>query len=153
MRREGRRLVVDVERAPTLRAAIGPMAWLVLEALAERCPPRSPSAELEFNTRQLSAALGLYKDSVARALRILASRGLVRRTDHRDPRSGRFQASVYLVDLAAAGLVVEDGEPAYVHEPDARGHTLGVEQAHQPVEPDRWWTQLDLLSDGPTSAS
>lgn len=149
MRPEGRRLVVDVEVAPAVRAAVGPTAWFVLEALAERCPPHCASAEVEVSTRQLSGVLGLSKDSVARALRVLASRGLVRRTDRRDRRSGRFQASSYVVDLAAAGLAVEDGEPASVHEPG--GHSLGVESSEPQVETDRWWTQLDFLSDGPTS--
>jgi hypothetical protein len=146
-------LVVDVDVAPAVRATVGPTAWFVLEALAERCPPRCSSAELEVSTRLLGATLGLSKDSVARALRVLTSRGLVRRTDQRDPRSGRFLASAYQIDLAAAGLAVDDGGAASPHDPDARRRALDIDPVGQQVEPDRWWTQLDLLSDGPTNAS
>ena len=150
---ERRRLVVDVERAPAVRAAVGPTAWFVLEALAERCPPRRPSAEVEVSTRQLSGVLGLSKDSVARALRALGDRGLARRTDHRDSRSGRFLASVYVVELAAAGLAVEVGESATPHDWGAgEDRHADVPMTPVPIEPDRWWTQLDLLSDGRTSA-
>ena len=150
---ERRRLVVDIERAPAVRAAVGPAAWFVLEALAERCPPRSPAAELEVSTRQLSTVLGLSKDSVARALRVLASHGLVGRTDHRDSRTGRFLASIYVVELTAAGLAVEVGASATPHD-----WGVGVDRHADvpatpvPIEPDRWWTQLDLLSDGRTSS-
>ncbi len=150
---ERRRLVVDIERAPAVRAEVGPTAWFVLEALAERCPPRCPAAELEVSTRQLNGVLGLSKDSVARALRVLGDRGLVRRTDHRDSRSGRFLGSVYVVELAAAGLAVEVGASATPHGwgPGVDRHA-GVPVTPVPIEPDRWWTQLDLLSDGHTSA-
>jgi len=150
MRPERRRLVIDVELAPSVRAAVGPTAWFVLEALAERCPSRCPSAEVEVSTRQLGGELNLSKDSVARTLRVLATQGLVRRTDQRDPRSGRFLASVYVVDLAAAGLAVEDGDSAGPHDPSRRAQGHLVDPVEKQVEPDRWWTQVDFLSDGPT---
>ena len=67
---------------------------------------RRTIAVLSTNVRQLGAGLGLSKDTVARALRVLIRAGLVVRVDERDASSGRFGAVVYRVDRAAAGLMV-----------------------------------------------
>ena len=103
------------DRAPVVTPAAGPWrqqltpsAWLVLEELAISA---SGVGELSTNVRQLGAALGLSKDTVARALRVLIRTGLVERVDEREACSGRFGAVVYRVDRAAAGLTVTDSQP------------------------------------------
>jgi DNA-binding transcriptional ArsR family regulator len=103
-----RALVVTPAAAPW-RRALTPSVWLVLEELAVGAPE---DGVLSTNVRQLGVALGLSKDTVARALRVLIRVRLVERVDERDTCSGRFGAAVYRVDRAAAGLTVTDPRPA-----------------------------------------
>jgi len=107
MPRDARCLVVDIDVAPKIRSAVGPTAWFVLECVAEQGPAGVLSFEMETNTRQLGAELGLSKDAVARALRALSAAEVIVRSDFRDPRSGRFERSIYFVDLGEAGLHIE----------------------------------------------
>jgi DNA-binding transcriptional ArsR family regulator len=97
-------LLVAPAAAPW-RRALPPSAWLVLEELSIDA---SEDGVLSTNVRQLGAGLGLSKDTVARALRVLIRAGLVERVDERDAGSGRFGPAVYRVDRAAAGLTVTD---------------------------------------------
>ena len=120
---EGGRLVVDVGVAGPVRRAVGPIAWYVIEALGFSAPPGEAIVEMECSARRVSAQLGVSKDSAARALRRLAEVGIVERTDYRNPRSGRFEKSIYVVDLAAAGLLAvsvssppDDSPPSQPHE-------------------------------------
>jgi len=103
-------LVVTPAADPWRRALL-PSAWLVLEELAVGA---SDDGVLSTNVRQLGVALGLSKDTVARALRVLIEAGLVERVDERDTCSGRFGAVVYRVDRAAAGLTVTEPQPTSI---------------------------------------
>lgn len=104
---ERRALIIDPAVAEPVRSAVGPVAWFVLESLAVTAAPGQRQVEVAAGTRQLAAAVSLSKDTVARGLRRLADAGLVERVDHRDSLSGRFGSTVYVVDLATAGLAVE----------------------------------------------
>ena len=87
-----------------VRAAVGPVAWVVLEELAGVGEPSGSTHRATTTVRQLGATLGLSKDTVAAALRRLIADGLVRRIDERDHVSGHFGRCVYIVDLHAIGL-------------------------------------------------
>lgn len=99
-------LVLDLARVEQVRRTVGPTPWVVLEALAGRSAASQPVVEIESSARDLADVLGLSKDTVARALRVLARAELVRRVDRRSDRTGRFTATTYVVDLAAAGVTV-----------------------------------------------
>ena len=101
-------LVIDVAVAGPVRVAVGPAAWFVLEALAADAPPGCPAIRFRGGTRVVAGRVGRSKDAVARALRALTEAGPVRRVEHRDELSGRFDVVEYVVDLAAAGLAVTD---------------------------------------------
>lgn len=117
MPRERAVLVIDTAVAEPVRAEVGPVAWFVLESLAGTASPRQRGLEVAAGTRQLAAAVSLSKDTVARTMRRLGDAGVVERVDHRDSLSGRFGSTVYVVDLAAAGLAVEhrDRDTETVH--------------------------------------
>jgi DNA-binding MarR family transcriptional regulator len=87
---ERRQLVIDLATAAAVRAQVGPSGWLVLEAVASHASGEGPVVEVACSTRSLAEVLGVSRDSVARALRLLAAVGIVERVDHRDDRSGRF---------------------------------------------------------------
>ncbi len=106
MLRDGRRLVIDVDVAARVRGEVGPIGWLVLEAIAGHAPPGRGVVEVRCSSRSLAGIVGVSKDSVARALRSLIDAGTVERVDHRDELSGRFASTTYRVDLAAAGITV-----------------------------------------------
>jgi DNA-binding transcriptional ArsR family regulator len=106
MPRDRRQLVVDVDTAAALRAQVGPIGWLVLEAIAGHAPPGRGVVEVKCSSRSLAGIVGVSKDSVARAIRSLTDAGIVERVDHREERSGRFTSTTYLVDLGAAGIAV-----------------------------------------------
>ncbi len=101
-----RRLIVDPGIAGPVRARVGATAWCVLESLASGAAAGVEVVEMKCTSRSLSAQIGKSKDSAARALRRLAEAGIVERTDYRDPRSGRFDPSIYVIDFAAAGLSI-----------------------------------------------
>lgn len=138
---ETRRLVIDLDAAWAVRRALGPTAWFVLEALATQAPTSEPRVEMACSSRVLGERLDMSKDTVARALRRLASVGIVKRIDHRNYLSGRFESSAYVVDFAVAGLSLE----AVSH----RAEAVAVAASQRPlrrVDPDRFGGQLNLLS-------
>lgn len=137
---ETRRLLIDVDAASAVRQAVGPTAWFVLEALAVRAPAGQSMIELECSSRAIGELLDLSKDTVARSLRRLATAAIVDRIDHRNSRSGRFESSVYRVDLAAAGLRIESVPRRPERAPE--------DTLHRPpsrVELDPFGDQLSLL--------
>jgi DNA-binding transcriptional ArsR family regulator len=87
----------------TIRATVGPVAWVVLEELALTAT-RGRSLETATTIRDLADAVGLSKDTVASGLRRLMKHGLVTRVAQRDRRSGCFGNSVYRLHLAGSGL-------------------------------------------------
>lgn len=106
MPRERRQLVIDVDTAALVRGRVGPIGWLVVEAVAAYAPPGSGVVEVRCSSRSLAEVVGVSKDSVARAFRSLTDARIVKRVDHRDERSGRFASTTYRVDIAAAGITV-----------------------------------------------
>ena len=82
--------------APALRCALGPVAWVVLESLAERSVHRSGATVSEMSVRGVAAEIGLAKDTVARAIQRLQRAGLVRRIDAR-LTDGRFGHGCYVL--------------------------------------------------------
>lgn len=106
MLRERRQLVIDVNTAALVRGEVGPISWLVVEAIAAHAPPGRGVVEVRCSSRSLAEVVDVSKDSVARAFRSLTDAGIVERVDHRDERSGRFASTTYRVDLAAAGISV-----------------------------------------------
>jgi hypothetical protein len=134
--------VVDWRRAETVRPAVGPAAWFVLETLAAEATSTGPRVEVECNTRGLAEIVGLSKDTVARAMRRLAAAGLVARVDRRDYRTGRFASTTYVVDLDVAGVRVDT-----VPDSAAVARCDTVPAASRPsAEPDEANAQLSLLS-------
>lgn len=84
--------------APWVRRNVGPVAWAVLEALAERAVVDGTTTMSYRSVRDIAADLHLANDTVARALRRLADHGLAQ---HRADRSttGRFATGHYLLTL------------------------------------------------------
>lgn len=100
--------VVLTEACRSVRADVGPVAWVVLEELVltteDGTYPRGGTVEVVTTVRDLAAAVGLSKDTVAAALRRLTKQGSVTRVNQRDTRSGCFGSSIYRVALAGTGL-------------------------------------------------
>jgi len=139
-------LVVDLAAAGPVRVAVGATAWWVLEALAARGVRGAAVIEVEGSSRALAVELGVSKDTIARALAVLGRAGVLCRVDHRDRRSGRFLATTYQVDLAAAGLRTTDslrpGESLVAGDNAAPA----TASAMSPRRPDCSGNQLILLS-------
>lgn len=87
-----------------MRAAVGPVAWVVLEELVMSAEDGPRVIEVATTVRDLAAVIGLSKDTIASGLRRLNQHGLVTREDQRDRRSGCFGNSVYRVNLSRTGL-------------------------------------------------
>jgi DNA-binding transcriptional ArsR family regulator len=103
---ERRLLLIDVNVALEVRREVGPVGWLVLEAIASLAPPDLAVVEVACSARSLSELIGLSKDTVARSLRPLIEVGIVARVDHRHELSGRFLSTTYRVDLSTVGISV-----------------------------------------------
>ena len=99
-----RTVLVLTDRAASVRASLEPTAWVVLEELALRADLIDGQAVAEQSVRTVADSLGRSKDAVARALRQLATAGLVARAEERHGFSGRFVGVRYVVDLRLAGL-------------------------------------------------
>lgn len=84
--------------APWVRRNVGPVAWAVLEALAEHAVVDGTTTMSYRSVRDIAADLHLANDTVARALRRLADHGLAQ---YRADRSatGRFATGHYLLTL------------------------------------------------------
>lgn len=92
------------EACRPVRAAVGPVAWVVLEELVSFGECSGSAVRSTTTVRQLGESLRLSKDTVASALRRLIADDLVQRVDERNDASGQFGGSTYLVDLAAIGM-------------------------------------------------
>ena len=102
-------------------------------------------AWLSTNVRQLGVALGLSKDTVARALRVLIRAGLVERVDERDAGSGRFGAVVYRVDRAAAGLTITDSQPTPTAVPSGSRRQATPSRSPRPNRPTTSASSIEQL--------
>ncbi|MBA2304709.1 MAG: hypothetical protein H0W08_19040 [Acidobacteria bacterium] len=105
--------------AGPLRRALVPSAWLVLEELALAMDGDRVAAT---NARRLAAALGLSKDTTARALNTLIELNVVR-VEHRDEATGRFGTIRYRVDTERSGLVVDTRQ---THGPSAPSPSIAT---------------------------
>lgn len=111
--------------AATTRRSLTPSAWLVLEELALAA---DHAAVASTNARALAAALGMSKDTTARALQRLIASALVERVEHRSLATGQFASIAYRVNLRAAGLEVDaarmrDEGPGESTAPEGRAAT------------------------------
>lgn len=90
--------------APWVRRNVGPVAWAVLEALAEHAVVDGTTTMSPRSVRDLATDLHLANDTVARALRRLADHGLAQ---HHSDRSttGRFATGHYLLTLPPNVLI------------------------------------------------
>jgi DNA-binding transcriptional ArsR family regulator len=132
-----RGLLLDVDVALRVRREVGPVAWLVLEAIASLAPLDKGVVEVACSARSLSEVIGMSKDTVARSLASMIALGVVERVDHRDELSGRFLSATYRVDLSTVGIsVVVAQMPAPVPSTSAPARSL----ARMPA------AQLSLLS-------
>lgn len=113
----GERSLTITPDARQLRRALGATAWSVLEELLLDARPSASGLCTPASARVLAAQLSISKDTAAKALRILAARGLTRREDHRDTKRGVFARSVYVLDqgrLAGLGLTTASTPAATV---------------------------------------
>jgi hypothetical protein len=94
---EHRRLTLGVA-APWLRRTVGPIAWSVIEALAERAELEVDRTVSHRSVRDLAAELRLANDTVARAMRRLAGAGLLHHEAGRQA-SGRFSVGRYVLSI------------------------------------------------------
>jgi hypothetical protein len=93
--------------AASLRRAVTPATWVVLEelALAARCDPAGRLVA-PLSVRAIAAQLGLAKDTAGRALGWLADAGIARFEAGRQG-GGRFGSGGYVLDLGPTGLRLE----------------------------------------------
>ena len=113
-----------------LRRALGPSAWLVFEEMLLRSTTQRGERIAHVSVRSLAVALGVAKDTVARALNRLRDAGLVTPAQPKNER-GLFEAGSYVIDVPE-GLTVsamELGPQARTRKaaPDIGQLTLGIE--------------------------
>jgi DNA-binding MarR family transcriptional regulator len=119
---ESRRLTLGAAAA-SLRRAVGPVAWSVLEAVAERCEDAGDRTVSYRSVRDVAADLGVAKDTVAKALRRLRGAGLLEPESARQT-SGWFGRGRYVITLPpnvfdlAADVAAADS-PALVDVPSS----------------------------------
>ena len=106
------RLLIDVATAAAVRESVGPISWVVLEAIASLAPPGAGVVEVECSARSLAGLVRVSKDTVARSLASMIALGVVERVDHRDELSGRFLSATYRVDMSTVGISVVVPKPA-----------------------------------------
>ena len=97
-RAEQRPALVLGSAAAELRRALGPVAWVVLESLAESSIDRSGVTVSEMSVRGLADEIGLANDTIARAVQRLLRARLVSRIDAR-LIDGRFGHGCYVLDI------------------------------------------------------
>jgi DNA-binding transcriptional MocR family regulator len=84
--------------AAWMRRTVGPVAWSVLEVIAEHAHDDRGRAVSCRSVRDLAVELRLANDTVARALRRLADTGLIVHEADRES-SGRFGTGRYVLTL------------------------------------------------------
>lgn len=100
------RSVVVHSASDELGRALGPTSWMVLEELSLRSTGTADECVARVSIRALAEALGLAKDTVARAIRRLRDVGLVTVTQPRT-KAGIFDTGTYLIALPDSVTLVE----------------------------------------------
>ena len=113
--------------AAWVRRTVGPVAWAVLESLADDADRDGDRTVSHTSVRGLAGVLGLANDTVARALRRLDDAGLARHEADRQP-GGRFGAGRYVLTLppdlfdAPADVLPPTPTPTAIKRPATRPH-------------------------------
>jgi DNA-binding IclR family transcriptional regulator len=97
-------IVGPVAREVILR--VGPVAWVVLERMAQQATADGDDLVVCASLRSLAAELGLAKDTVARAVRRLRRAGLVEFVGE------RFEPGAYRLTVPENVLRVDEFAPA-----------------------------------------
>lgn len=84
-----------------LRRRLGPLAWAVLQDLAEDAEMVDGRLVARSSARRLAANLGIGKDTAARALRTLTAAGLIAAVAAERGERGRFAVGGYRLTEAA----------------------------------------------------
>lgn len=124
-----RRDVVLTADCGGLRRRLGPTAWVVFEELLAVSTGTGERCRACVSVRGLGRALGLNKDTVARALIRLAAAGLVEATQTRTG-SGVYSTSSYRLTVPASITLRTPPRPATVEQataPSSTGAQLTLE--------------------------
>lgn len=95
---DARSFVVHGHTASALRRQLGPTGWVVLEELLAHTDGTDDGYEATASVRSLAAAVGLSKDTVARALVRLRGAGIVTAGQSR-ASTGTFTAGTYRITV------------------------------------------------------
>ena len=90
--------------AAATRRQVGPAAWVMLEALHDVAVAGNEVLVASTTTRRLREHLGIGKDAISRALRVLRTNGLVTLDEQRSD-TGRFSHVAYRLHTPAEVLV------------------------------------------------
>jgi DNA-binding transcriptional ArsR family regulator len=93
----------------SLRRALRPLAWLVLEEVALTAVEDGGRLVAHTSARQVAESVGVDPGTAAGALRVLRDRGLLR-LEREKRRAGRFGLSVYVLGSIAGLTVVNPSE-------------------------------------------
>lgn len=104
------------------RRAVGVTAWCVLEELLlDASRDDRGRVVVSTNVRRLAAALGVSKDTAARAVARLVRAGVVERAMSERGTNGTFPTALYVLDVATvSGLTGEISPPNAVPHPAPR---------------------------------
>ena len=105
MTAEARSIVID-GRASEVRRRLGPTAWGVLEELLAGSTGPSSHCRSSTTVRSLAAAIGMSKDTVARAVKRLTAAGIVVAEQTRTP-AGAFGRGTYRI-VVPTGIRFDD---------------------------------------------
>lgn len=155
---DSRWLRVD-EDSRAVKQELGATAWVVLEDVALDAHLDDAGRLLASTTVRRVATLGLTPGTVARAIARLCAHGIVHREDRRDPGSGRFGESVYVIHkITGLSLCIDlphtvepdaarpvTASPSVEVRHTARSRTSGAARPRRVAE----LGQLTLLDDGP----
>ncbi len=97
-------VVVMSAASRSLRRALRPLAWVILEDVALDAVPEDGRLVARTSARQVAERLGVDPGTAARALRILRERGFLVLEREKGP-AGRFGLSVYVIETIP-GLTV-----------------------------------------------